>query len=495
MSETDENNKQVEIATEEKVDTTDTTDTSTVVEQKVVVSDVEKKEPQEDDIVINPTKEEDKSIPIYLQDIPIEKLADLLETRKTLLGEEKFEELQSIKGTYENLLTALVVDYSQEAIRMTDILNKISDTSKLGQEYVVDGKTVLKSVRTPRPKTANGKNIKDRQEARKEFAIKSGLLKRVSLYNSGFHIDLEAPRLTALNEFFTRTYVETTEYGREFGAPFFFFNDLLIKEAIADLFLKQTVDSSLKEWNRGTLLLQHISIFDMKVILTALAGMMFMDGYEFTHVCKNPSGKCTHSETALINLNKLIVTDYMKLSDAAIDHMKIEDVINVAKVAAYQKEVNSSKEVVIGHLRLTLKVPSIAEVLAYGKVFNAELTKNNFADTNGNIYRTLTYSYYKAFTPYVEEIAYLTPEGDVDFSTVEKDAITDELGRLQDTDIKRVFEKEITDYISEREVSYIGYPAVVCPSCGYQPTEPRGFCSVDPEYTFFTLSLKKLSEN
>lgn len=430
---------------------------------------------------------------IFLHDADVETIIKAYEKRLEILGEDEMAARQARPGTYENLLYSAGEQQSVEAVRTLKSLGRIQDLSKLTQNLAgEDGKSILSTFMRARRASGKGKMLTGR-EARVEFAIKSGRAKRVALYNSGFHIDLENPRLTSLNDFFTRAYVETVQYGREFGASFFFFNDLLIKEAVVDLIIQHCMGSSMSHWNRGNNLSRYITLLDLKVILTTLSSLMFQNGFNFHHVCKNPSGHCTHSEEALIDISKFVLQDYTKLSSEAIEHMKCLENVSIEAVEKYQALVNASKHIRIGNVGIALKVPSLAEYLEYGKKFNAELTKSNFADDGVDIYRSLAYSYYKVYTPFVESLSLYDHNDEIDIVTKDQEVIADELGRLQDSDLERQFIKQIDEYIADTEISKICYPAVPCPSCGYAGEDSHGYYSVDPENTFFTLSLKKLA--
>lgn len=430
---------------------------------------------------------------IFLHDADIDTIAKAYEQRLELIGEDEMRARQERPGTYENLLYTVGEQQSVEAIRTLRSLGRIQDLSNLTQNLLDEnGKTVLSTFLRPRRASGKGKMLTGR-EARVEFAIKSGRAKRVALYNSGFHIDLENPRLTGLNDFFTRAYVETIHYGREFGASFFFFNDLLIKEAVVDVIIQHTMGASMSHWNRGNNLSRYITLLDLKTILTTMSSLMFQNGFNFQHVCKNPSGKCTHSEEELIDISKFVLQDYTKLSAESIEHMKCLDTVSIEAVEKYQATVNAHKTIRLGKVGITLKIPSIAEYLEYGKKFNAELTKSNFAEDTVDIYRSLAYSYYKVYAPFVESLALYDNDDEIDIFTKDQDVIADELGRLQDSDQDRQFIKEIDNYIADAEITKICYPAVPCPACGYAAEESHGYHSVDPENTFFTLSLKKLA--
>jgi hypothetical protein len=436
-------------------------------------------------------KEVETKLRVFFQQVSLDSLMLSMTKRLEILGKEEYDARVETPGSYENILQLAFDDYSVEAQRILDSISRIDDKSLFDNKFLRDGKVFLSALRKPRRPHGGGKMLTGK-EARVEFAIKAGEVKRVQLYNSGFYVDIEAATLDALNLFFTRAHDATNAYGREFGANFFYYNDLLIKESMIELITPLFLGSSLKHWNRGNTLLKHIKLNDLKVILTALASLMFPDGFEFTHYCTNPTGECTHHEDMLIDITKLIRHNYMKLSSDNIEHMASGTDLNQEQVAAYQESLGFSKKIRHGIYEFELRVPSIADYLEYGKQFNGELLKSNFADNTVDVYQSLAYSYYKVYTPFIKSATIYAADGTKDNTTEDQETITWCLSRLQKSDLERKFVEDMTAYIASTEITHICYPAIPCPKCGHAPE--GGYFTVDPESSFFTQSLKKLTQ-
>ena len=414
-----------------------------------------------------------KELKIFLQITGSESLVDLLAKRQEILGDDEFN-LQILKdGTYENTLAAAVGDYSQEAERILTHMEKLGDIV-LENKFLRDGKVILSSLLTPSRGSREGRILTGR-EAQIEFAIKTGLMRRVPLYNSGFFIDIEAPNLSLLNNFFTKAHSKTLEYGRDFGAHFFYFNDLMAKEAIVELVTQVTLGSSLKNWNRKNNLLSSIKLPDLKGIIMAIAGLMYPDGFEFTHVCTNPNGTCTHHESLRIDINKFSRPNYMKLTSEQISQMVEQKEISAEKIVEYQTPFEENKVLRYGKLEFELHIPSVAEYLEFGKKFNAQLTQSTFANSNSDIYRSLVFSLYKVYTPYIKTVTVYDNDGNKDAVSPDPEIISHMLARLQESDTSKKFIEDITNFISDAEILLLGYPVVPCPICNYVPEEKKYF--------------------
>lgn len=444
------------------------------------------------DITPTEVKEIEDHFRVFLQNYTLGALADLLEKRKEFLGKDEYEASIVTDNSYDNVLALAVRGYSVEAERVLGSIAAIEDKSLFDSKLIQDGKTILNSIVQPRRPAGKGQTLEG-AAARAEFAIKTGRAKRIPLYNSGFHLDIKTPSLAALNDFYTEAFSTTNEYGREFGSTFFYFNDLLIKEALVKLIVPLVMGSSLRNWNRGVTLLRNLKLNDLKVILNGLGVLMFPDGFKFTHVCTNPNKKCTHHEELLIDISKFFRTNYMKLSDANIEHMKRHEEAPYEKIVEYQKNLQFNKSLRYGNIEFELRVPSVEDYLSYGRLFNANLIKENFADRNTNINNSLMFSYYQIFTPYIQTVTLYAADGTKDVVTSDFGTISDQLAQLQIDDTETKFAQDMDEYISATELTQLCYPAITCPKCGHEPKDNGGYHAVDPVHTFFTLSLKKLT--
>lgn len=444
-------------------------------------SDDDKKNPSQND-----------NIRIFLESLTRNELLELLDARRKKLGQAAYDTAVTTTGLYEEVLATQINDHSIEAERAYETIGALKDKTHFSQKFVVDGKTIL-GTPVPQKKSGGGATVTG-VDAKAAFAIRSGRMKRIPLYNSGFSIDIAQPNLSMLNAFFNRAHDDTNGYGRQFGAYFFYFNALLIKEAIIELISPLILNSTLKDWNRGTTLMRAIKLVDLKLILNSLSALMFPEGYPFTHICLNPNGSCQHQEETIIDINKLAIHDFKKLDNRCIKHIATQGEVTQKSLSEYQANLGfDGREIRFGPWGFTLKVPSLIDYMEYGKIFNGELISNTFVNNPSEIQRAILFSYYRVYTPFVLKMTLYEKDESVDIVTTDREAIADTLANLQENDTNNDLAKAFDMFISDTEISHICYPATPCPSCGYVPGS--GYYTVDPERAFFILSLVKLIRN
>ena len=431
----------------------------------------------------------DEKFRVFLEDLDSDALSALIIARRDLLGNAAFESEVSTPGSYDALLVELSGAISVEATRSNAGIPQ--DKTLFDTKLVRNGKTILG---TPKANRASGTGeILVGADALAAFAIRDNWMKRIPLYNSGFSIDVTAASLSSLNNFFNKSHDTTNSYGRQFGGLFFYFHDLLIKEAVVDLMLPQIINSTLRNARRNDTLIRNIKLVDLKLILNGLGALMFPDGFLFTHVCSNPTGTCTHHEERLIDINKFARYDFSKLPDECIQHMARQTDITPTLLEQYQAKLGfDGQEIRHSHYGFTMKMPSVGDYLDYGRIYNGELTKNIFTTSPDEIARAVLYSYYEIYTPFIAKLTLYNDDGTADLATTEQNVIAKLLLKLQAEDPKGQLIAKFDDYISRSEIAHISYPATPCPSCSYIPGS--GYHTVDPILTFFIQSLTKLSQ-
>ena len=406
----------------------------------------------------------------------------------TSFRSDAFVASATTSGTYDNILVTLLGEHSGEVDRINQTLPSINNPL-FSTKLVRDGTTILGAT-TPRKTPGRGVTVSG-PDAKYTLAIRSGRMKRIPLYNSGFSIDISQPDMTMLNTFLNKAHDDTNSYGRQFGAYFFYFNDLVIKEAIVELISPLILNSTLKGWNRGNTLMRSIKLVDLKLIMNTLAALMHSDGYEFTHICTNQDAKCTHHEDLLIDLNKLARHDFRKLPEACIQHMTRKEEVTPAQLTEYHTKLGfDGREIRFGQWGFTLQVPSLLDYLEYGKIYNGSLLSSTFADDASAIKRAVLISYYRIYTPFISKLTFYDTNGAVDTITTDREAISDELAHIQEIDEESKLAEDMNKFISDTEISYICYPATPCPVCGHVPGS--GYHTVDPERAFFIQSLLRL---
>lgn len=437
-----------------------------------------------------PKEESSQTDRIFLGSLTKDDLASLIDLRRKILGDAEFEAEIKKPGSYDALLIELSSRNTIEVDRIIKSIDAIGDKSLFDTRLVRDGKVILGTQRPNRPAgtdvTVSG------ADAKITFAIMSGRLKRIPLYNSGFSIDVTESPLDMLNAWQNRAHDLTNAYGRQFGGLFYFFHDLMIKEACVDLILPLILNSTCRGFNRGDTLVRAIKLVDLKMILNGLAALLFPAGFTYTHICQNPSGKCTHHETLKIDINKFARYDFGKMSDYCIQHMhRVTDVTPELLSTYHQKLGFDGREIRYKNYGFTLKVPSLFDYLEYGRIYNGELLSKVFVDNPDAIFRAVSYSYYRLYAPYVAKVTFYNDDGTVCMSTSDQSTITLNLLQIQAEDREESLMKAFEAFINATEIGYVSYPAVPCPVCKFVPGS--GHHNVDPMIAFFIQSAMKLT--
>jgi len=430
---------------------------------------------------------------VFLECLTEPALRALLEARRKRVGAEAFAEEAESPDGYARLLTDMADQHSAETDRILDVIASVADKTLFDTRLRRDGKTIL-GIPKPQRTTPSG-GVVSGADAVATFSLLTGRTRRVALYNSGFSVDISQPDLAALNVFMSRHRERLNEYGRMFGSYFFYFHSLMIKEAIVELIQPLILHSTLKNWNRADTLMRNIKLVDLKLLLNAVASLMYPEGYSFTHICTNPAEpECTYNEQLLIDLTKLPHHDFSKLPEPCIQHMSRQAETTPEVLSSYQKNLGFDGRVVRHGLHgFELRIPSIIDHLEYGRIYNGTLLSNIFADSPNSLNAAVLYSFYRIYAPFVSRYTLYDEDDTPEMIVEDRAAIATILSQLQQDDQKGVLAAAFDAFITQSEISHVCYAASPCPSCGFIP--PNGYYTVDPELTFFILLATKLTQS
>lgn len=444
---------------------------------------------------------------VFFEGYSIETLEDLYVKTALGLGAEVFVEKTKQAGSFENLLTLALYERSAESERALEAVERhvkrMQNPEKNFSDQLRDdeGKLVL-TMGTPQAPATPGSGPKTvaGEAGRLEFAKRRrGAVRRIPLYNTGFQIVVCAPTPDQLYTLINAMQSDFYTYGRDFGAHFHMYNDLLLKKAVVDMLSPRsggvTIQANFRAWDRGNNLIDQIRLHDLPHILTGLASTMFPDGYRFKHFCDHEG--CTHVEEHLIDVRKLIRHDFAMMPPACIDKMRFNNVdeANAEQTAEYRRQLHGDTVVRFGDLGFRLQVPSLAGYLAAGDEFIASMLRETQASTKRDVLSAVAYRQNRIFTPWVKEVMYYKADGTVELQTPDPMVISEELMAVQLEDTSGVFDRQMMDFMADSQVSHICYPAFKCPSCGNVPKTRNGFLTVDPIRSFFTMSMLRLTNN
>lgn len=447
---------------------------------------------------------------VPLGDSDEQTLRDAYDLRVAYLGTTAFYTRLMTVGSYENVLYSTVQNYSSEAERIERALQMIPEseralfTASIKNPNDPSGKSSIGSIGVSAPPPMA--DLSGFQGAAVMLSSRKGFQQRVLLVNSGFSVDITAPTPDQLNQLLNKCRSDTEEYGRKFGAHFYLYMDLVIKQNFFDMVISRIVLSSLKDWEKPGVLVQAIKLADYSHLLMAMCRLMYPNGYpNFAHYCTRPASEshphgCDHVETIKLDMNSVIHTRFGKLSKEAINHLS-RSRIPTAKVSPqtldtyYQALGFDGQTLMFDQFVFTLRTPSMFDYLQAGAVFNADLLNEISADNTLGIYDAIAYRQMRAFLPYIARVDSVDAAGNVLHSLKDAEGI----GVIIDAvvgidDYREGFYEKMIEFINESQLTHVCYPTFECPACHHHPDIKSGFFTLDPQNTFFTQAYQRLTD-
>lgn len=440
----------------------------------------------------------------------LEDLQKIYDEHLARIGQAAMLSRIGVQGTYEHLLLSAIQDFSSETLRGQAALDDLSTKNLEQFKSVYDevdedtGKKIQigSSLIGKVPPKAG---LTGAAAVTQMLASRKGKIRRIMLPNSGFSIDTRVPSPDEINTLIQRSRADTEEYGRMFGAHFYMYFDLILKQNIVDLLMSLVTISSLQNWQKPGVLLQYIKLADLSLIMTEIAHLMYPNGYDrFVHLCtrpvdhEHPEG-CSHTISSKISVNHLVRTKFGKLSKEALFYLsKARNpaiTVSAKDVETYQSILGYDGQTIdFADFRFYLKSPSLTNYLEAGQVFNTELLNEISANNTKGIYEAIAFRQIRTFAPYIDRIVSLEDGEETQM------VISDALGIsmlldqvVSEDDVEAGFIDKLTKFIGDTQLSAICYPAFTCPACGHTPHTDTGFFAVDPTLLFFTMAYRKLT--
>lgn len=467
------------------------TESKAKTESKITESEV--------DVLLNRSKKTDTTIENDDENhrivIPTHTTKELTDRLETLSKSEDFEKKTDDNSTLEAILLKMSQVFSsqfellQDCLSRVDKLEKTKKVEKTNDDDEIVDSVIMEDKDLSFSTDLGGRKISG-DEAELYLLASNKNIRKIILLNSGFNIVISAPTLSDLNNLYNLIIDEIGEYGRIFGSFSFLYSDITIKSALCELIKKLTISSNLKDWKKGSVLMEAISFHDFPSILHGLAYLMFSDGYEFRYVC--PTENCGNSEIEIIDISSLKFYNFNKIASDQLSNI-FDKKITLKDVKNYKKDLDLNKIVTLDNYEFYLTVPSIDKFLSYGKNYNialAEVVQNGNKD---EIQSYLKFNYFKIFAPWISRINRLE-DGKVNFTIEDSDSVLKCLDILQSsTDDFDSIITPIVDFIKISALTQIVIPINECSKCHKLPAAARnGLLPIDVQEFFFQLSVKKL---
>lgn len=495
-----------------------------VSEEPVVQEDLK----EEDDIVESnidsePLDEDENPNAINFPEDKIDLRGESLDDLRTLfeenikqIGDEAVALRVRTVGTWENIVFRSFVDENYEELRNQEAISLIvnSDTSK-PSERLKDpetGKTLLRTsfIGGSGPSTGEVKNVTGDEAVLAFENLRSGNTGatkkggyRVVLYNSGITLDIVTPTGVDVQTMLTNCIRMDRELGASQGAHYFAYADQMYKAQLLSFIQPLIVNSSYTDWRKKGKLWTVMKLPDLTALVMYIAAMCYPEGYEgFITRCSRPVSEehpeaCRHTETLTANLFEMIVTRFSVIPKEGIDYLVDarmgKNKTNLTNVAKYQADLGlEGEKITLGDITYTMKIPSVAEHLDAGAIFLSDITNEIEADNNDARFSEVGNRYIRVFLPWIAKISLVSPNGGI-LETDDRRTIIRELERFDKDDVENLMRKAFREYIAKVQLTYVGYPALKCPSCGHSPDTPSGMMTFDPFSTFFILAFQYLN--
>ena len=375
------------------------------------------------------------------------------------------------------------------------MIRALDEVAKTNRKLVCSIDTVLKDKSTSGGRFSNELHG---NKAALAFTARMKGLKKVYLYNSGFHIDIRPFELAELNEFFMSIDNEGQELGRILGGHFYMVHDLFVKQKFMEILPLAIVGSNLKGWDRGDILAKNISINDYDTLMWAVCSLMYNKGVRVDMVCGDTS--CGHTTRNILHdIQKMRMVDTENMGEEAIEWLVSGKEVTSKDLQHYRTEIlGQTSTFTDKQIRFHLRVPSIFDVLDYGNKLMSIITakvQGSHTLKNDQIVSRVLINYNRSFVPWISRIDMMNEDDSskVDFTSTSHEAFHSVLEvRVDDPDDGTIL-TNITEFMRSTKLCHICYPATPCGACGkLHPHAVDGMLAWDAQYLFFSLTYRKL---
>ena len=335
----------------------------------------------------------------------------------------------------------------------------------------------------------------------------TGGMRRVILWNSGFHILLRRLSLEQLNAFYREMNHEDYEYGKEFGMFYYLFADINIVRYIVENLLPIVIaGSNYAHWRDTEKLIQQISDQDLHVILWAMGQMLHPRGASVNFVCAEEGCGYIHNET--VDLAKLRLINQDLISEEVLEYFRksgsrtdkdLEDfrnLINLDDTLVFEVGTGLDKKIWTVHT----KQANLFDKRSVGLDYLTELRKNCSLTNPTDVHMNIIYNLNRCFKPWIKSISLTVNDEDGQPKTfVNNNDGTEEMDKLifmlldEFQQYVPTFPDKMKQYILDTKIQHICFYFPECPKCHAEPkTGYQGYIPYDPMHAFFTLALMKL---
>ena len=381
-------------------------------------------------------------------------------------------------------------DALEAAVKRNDGSAKnLTRTAKIGEKVVKD---IMADKEESLRKIDDGATIKGNLAVTTAVMLTQGI-KRVQLYNSGFNIDIRAPKLSELAEYWRESTSTQDEYGRLLGQLCYLPADIHYKRAAMNLLEKLVVNSNLRDFSIQGVLRKAISFLDFDTVMWAISSLMFPKGLEVDYICHN--GNCRYTEKSKISVNDMRYNDWSLLDADSILYTISNEKRSLEDLEEYRKSIKNKNvtKKINDEWSAVFRIPTMYEIEESQLGHLAELSQKIQLTSLRDAAMYIAVKYYGILATFTEKLVYKSPKSGKVINIV-SETLPSTLEALQgDADID--FAKTVNDFINDTKITHICFTFNKCPSCGGLPTSAIGhLIPCDVHRTFFTWMNRRLTE-
>lgn len=385
--------------------------------------------------------------------------------------------------------------------------------------------TLVNTVNLPDGRSIGPKKLNLKKNARDKATIidklttslNIGSRVKIPLYHSGFHIAIEPPKATELNNLLIKLNDCRLSITTDSRAFLHTNNKILLDAIIVEFIVSKIIYTSLK--TEGQDITKFISIFDVPTLVMAIVSAMYPNGHNFNISCINAvkvvKGKplCTYNVSGVVDVMETLRVDRDRLTPRMIEILSIDtkDGITIAEANEYAGELLTTNKV---NNVLKIELPNndgVLELIMTHKFIyeyhkNGKKWLNNILD---DVDRVLEGSIsnkerviadiiqYNSCNSYKELISSIRMG---DSSVDDPKEISDILINLSESkETRDSFSKQVRTYLEKSSITIVGFSNFVCPTCGAKQTDRHDghvwntINPVDPFEYFLHLGVSKIT--
>lgn len=444
---------------------------------------------------------------VDLRGLPREAIEKLLSERQEKYGLVNLDARVRTVGSWENIVYRALADVNEEDSRTQEAIAALSEEDRASMNWALrdeNDKVVLRTSAITPSKGTKGES-RTLTGTAALLAFEDGGKSnpggyRILLYNSGISLDLVAPTSIAVQTLIDNCVAIDRQLGGSLGAHYFAHDDQMYKAQFLQFLYPLIVQSSYTDWNKKGKLWSVIKTPDLHSLIMHVAAIVYKHGFDnFMKACPRPIDKehpegCHDVETITANLFEMIQTRHAVMSRQAVEFMTSTRSPtakhNLVQIGKYQAELGLEGEAItVGDITFVMKIPSLTEHMDAGTTFLSDIINEVQADNSDGIYQQVGFRRIRSYLPWISHIERENREGGID-RTSDAAVIMRAIERL-DHETNRVgLRQALREYIDKVQLTYVGYPATQCKTCGYIPDTPSGMLTLDPFATFFTMAFR-----